>query len=79
MARGTGPKSGSMQSGRVRPRTARARSSGCAPGKLQNAMKHFAVVADLHPAVALEIAHANAELFYDIQVGGEIGGMVRAA
>src|SRR6266404_3781750 len=49
------------------------------PGKRQNAMKQFAVVADSHTTVALEIAHANAELRYDFQVWGEIGEMVRAA
>ena len=68
-----------MQSGRVRPRTARARSSGRRPRKRQNAVEQFAVVADAHPAVALETAHANAELFYDFQVRREIGGMLRAA
>src|ERR1700675_2295618 len=31
------------------------------PGERQNAMKQFAVVADSHSTVALEIAHATAE------------------
>ena len=49
------------------------------PRQCQNPMKQFAVVADSHPTVALEIAHANAELFYDFQVWGEIGEMLRTA
>ena len=56
-----------------------ARSSGRAPGERKHAAKQLAVVADAHPALALETVHVNAELFGDFQVRGDIGQMRRAA
>jgi hypothetical protein len=53
----------------LRPRT----------GEGQHAMKQFAVVADSHSTVALEIAHADTELFHDFQVWCEIGEVIIAA